>query len=581
MGCGARSRNRPKNNKFLTSMMPSSPEQIFERIKQLDSSDLQFDRADDIIKLILQSSRKLSPDELSFFRWPNELQSQPQKNTPAATDKIHLIFGSGLAQSRGELADQGFSDLFILEPDPGLLCLFLAAVDPRIIFPDTRLHCYCNLDNCLRQLREEQNFWRTIKMLQLPFCVARNPEIAERLQQETKVSNAIAAEESKTIEKHYFTWAAQEYRNLEILLHCPHACSLKDIFQGVPAILVGAGPSLLEALPAIKEIHNQQNCLIVAASTALRAMETSGIIPDFAIIIEGKQQSHFEKLSNNYLERLTLLAALKTNAKHFDYNFKRVYWFHNQTSPILELVAEILPTAQPLTSSGNVINEAMQFAILAGCNPIVLSGCDLSFKDGTKYARGLEKEESNHEDDKKIFFPVAGSADEQLTAPPEFIAYAQSLENIITQQKENNQNFGVINISTGGREIKGCEIMSPESCRDLLMGVRTKKPQLSGFSAGKVISADALKRHRSKINQLNSLLSLIVGRKDRRNLVFDFSSARYLLAQLPEFRNGIAINVIPWLRRLMANQIEIDDLKKMIDYCEKVTTGEQHRADKA
>lgn len=552
--------------------MPVAPEQIIERIKQLDSSDLQFDRADDIIKLILQSSRKLSPDELSLFKWPNDHQSQPQKNTPAATDKIHLIFGSGLAQSRGELADQGFSDLFILEPDPGLLCLFLAAVDPRKIFPDTRLHCYCNLDNCLRQLREEQNFWRSIKMLQLPFCVARNPEIAERLQQEVKVSNAIAAEESKTIEKHYFTWAAHEYRNLIQLAARPHASSLAQRYREIPAILIGAGPSLPAALPVIGKIKDR--CLVVAASTALRALEKAGIVPDLTIIIEGKKQSHFDSLAEEYREKLNLLAALKTHPSHLHYDFQGIYWFHNQTSPLVELLAACLPGAEPLVASGNVINEGLQFVLAAGCNPIILSGCDLAFARGCKYAGGLEKPGAENEDRDKLFFPVSGYNNEELTAPPEFLAYARNLEKIIRAQRADKPELEIINISSGGRRLAGCRPMSPAAGGKYVLEKKFReKPDLP--AAGEVggetkIRRDYLAKHYRRMEQLEKLIALIVNKNGAGCLQVDFMPARYLLAELPEFSSGIALQIIPWLRRLHNHEISLEDLRSLHTACRQL-----------
>ena len=453
--------------------MHSTPEKILERIRRLDTTDLQFANPQEIMAQIVSSSQ-LKPHELIGFRWPESFEAAPA-TTPVETNKIHLIFGSGLAQNTAKLQGLKFADLFILEPDPGLLCLFIGASAPEKLFPGARLHFFHKLDKCLQTLKEVQNFWRTISYMKLPDCVRQHPEIADRLQKELDVCNAIAGEEGATIEKHYFTWAAHENLNLKTLLTYPHASCFNNRYQNVPALLIGAGPSLAKALPTIRDLYNCQACLIVAASTSLRALEKAGIIPDFTIIIEGKQQSHFDKLNQQYLQNLTLLAALKTHPTHLNYNFKNIYWFHNQTSPTAELVEEIIPEACPLTSSGNVINEALQFVISAGCNPVVLSGCDLAFKNGVKYAAGLEKTNGDREDQKKIFFPVAGNNEAPLTAPPEFIAYARSLTTIISQQKSVNKDFRVINISTGGMQIKECETSSPEECQNTLALLKTKK----------------------------------------------------------------------------------------------------------
>jgi|GEM_PF-2663427 len=558
---------RPSCNKL------SSPALILERIQRLSSTDLHFTSPDEIASLLINRSRRLSRFELELFLWPEQPDFLPSTKAPEQ-DKIHLIFGSGLAKNQKDLSEKSFSDLFILEPDPGLLCFFLGMADPEKIFPGARLHFFYNLENCLTKIKEVHNFWRSISALKLSFCVERNPEIAARLQRELDLCNAIAGEENKTIEKHYFTWAANENQNLNQLFFRPHASFLNERYKEIPAILIGAGPSLPGALPTLRNLHDKQRCLIVASSTALRSLAKTGIVPDLTIIIEGKKQAHFDDLGADYLSKLNLLAALKTHPGHLDHNFREIYWFHNQTSPLFELIAKTLPQTSPLNSGGNVINEALQFVLAAGCNPVILSGCDLAFTRGAKYAVGLEKKEGEDEAAQKRFFTVPSDSGEPLSAPTEFIAYARSLEEIVDHQKKINDSMTFINISTGGRELAGCRPMTPDNCIDYLSGIpEREKPYLPGHhqsKPGKI--PEKLQLHALQLKQLEALVALIINKTGPQSLQVDFIPVRYFLTQLPEFESGIALSAIPWLRRLLlSEQIVLEDLQELWANCRKLT----------
>jgi hypothetical protein len=55
----------------------------------------------------------------------------------------------------------------------------------------------------------------------------------------------------------------------------------------VPVLVTGAGPSLEDSLPLIKEIRDRGSCFIIAASSSFMALSRGGIVPDLVLSTDG------------------------------------------------------------------------------------------------------------------------------------------------------------------------------------------------------------------------------------------------------------------------------------------------------
>lgn len=73
-------------------------------------------------------------------------------------------------------------------------------------------------------------------------------------------------------------------KNHKRIINTPGIQDLKDRYKGKPVIVIGAGGSLDEAIPVIKE--NENKAAIIAVDAALKPLLAAGIKPDFVAAIE-------------------------------------------------------------------------------------------------------------------------------------------------------------------------------------------------------------------------------------------------------------------------------------------------------
>lgn len=178
------------------------------------------------------------------------------------------------------------------------------------------------------------------------------------------------------------------YQNLKVLPECFKGYKLMGKTKGIPAYIIGAGPSLNKNGPLLKEIGKKG--LIFAGGSSLPALQEMGIDPDFA-----------SGLDPNVWQRQRLEVC-----KHTDFP----YFFRLRVnSEALSLVhgprlflpgAGVYPTAAwleerlgiedlQLEEGHNVINFMTDLVVKMGCNPVVFVGMDLAYTESKAYAKGV------------------------------------------------------------------------------------------------------------------------------------------------------------------------------------------------
>ncbi len=165
---------------------------------------------------------------------------------------------------------------------------------------------------------------------------------------------------------------------------------LTDAFRGVPAVIAAAGPSLDAAIPELAGITDR--ALLIAVDTALRPLLHAGIAPQLAVAIDPSTLNarHFQALPDCPDTWLVAESALDRSATApFD---GRTFWLRvSKHHPWPWLNTSGIDVGQ-VDVWGSVLTAALQVAILAGCDPIVLVGADLAFTGGRPYCRGTTYE---------------------------------------------------------------------------------------------------------------------------------------------------------------------------------------------
>jgi 6-hydroxymethylpterin diphosphokinase MptE-like len=175
------------------------------------------------------------------------------------------------------------------------------------------------------------------------------------------------------------------FTNLPSLLGEADAGSLAGAFEGRPAIVVGAGPSLDVNVDALRPF--QSSCLIVAADTAVVPCVKGGLTPHLAVALDPSLDNARHLTRMAVPESVHLVCEASVDASVPRAFGGRTFFFRvgrHAPWPWLEAAGVRLAT---LDAWGSVVTSALDLAVRAGCSPIIFAGLDLAFTRGQNYCR--------------------------------------------------------------------------------------------------------------------------------------------------------------------------------------------------
>ena len=156
---------------------------------------------------------------------------------------------------------------------------------------------------------------------------------------------------------------------------------LKGAFSKIPAVICGAGGSLLEAAPFLKE----SGALIFAAGSAFSQLVRLDVDPH-AVCALDKQMVPPEIFS-----KVPLFMQSRLNPEVVS-RFCGEKVLVPESGP-LSWERWWLETEEEISCGWTVGNFALKIALLLGCDPIILTGMDYCYLDGKKYALDQEKKD--------------------------------------------------------------------------------------------------------------------------------------------------------------------------------------------
>ncbi len=171
------------------------------------------------------------------------------------------------------------------------------------------------------------------------------------------------------------------------------AGGLKGKFQGIPAIICGAGPSLQASISLLKDLEDR--ALIIAGGSTIAALSNQGIQPHIGIALDPNAEE-FGRLKIASSFETPLLYATRLQPDVFNTaNGERGYLISDTGGPCehyfekeMEIEGDpIGPELGPEAFSVTTLSVAL--AVEMGCNPILLDGIDLAYTGMKRYAEGI------------------------------------------------------------------------------------------------------------------------------------------------------------------------------------------------
>ena len=171
--------------------------------------------------------------------------------------------------------------------------------------------------------------------------------------------------------------------NKEIVRQSTGINFLNSKHKGKPGLLVSAGPSLDDILPYLKQVDKK--FILACVDTALPILSREGILPEYVFSLDPQEDSfqHFRE----YLESPAKLVFTPTaNAKVVHcYKGEKFVVFKEGSSQFKE-DDSVMNDKGSTQSGGSVSCLALDVLIQFGCNPIFLTGQDLSFPNNRIYS---------------------------------------------------------------------------------------------------------------------------------------------------------------------------------------------------
>lgn len=302
------------------------------------------------------------------------------------SENIVVIFGIGTGQVPRAVRAMCNVPIVVYEPDPAVLRTLLE-FGPLDIGDVPVASCVADLTRIWREFALRLVNVRVLTTpgyyQEYPAQVREFVEAIPSLLQRVAISKATYNHRAKT-------WVQDIIANVELLTDAPPFLTLEGRYEGVPAFIIGAGPSLDNNIALLGEAA--QKGIVFATNSGALSLAKHGIEPQVVACIESIDAS----------SKLCKLPFLSRSIRAFSLS-AAPQTLRTGTGPLMpmhEAVPQYTGALEELTGcgglpmSGSVSTVAFGLARMLGCSPIVLVGQDLAYSGGRTHATGTGYETS-------------------------------------------------------------------------------------------------------------------------------------------------------------------------------------------
>ena len=204
------------------------------------------------------------------------------------SNDIIINFGIGLGYLLDETYNTYPSKIYIYEPDIMLLHFVLSNIDISEHLAEGRVFIYTDLKDLLKKIEETYLTKDKIEVVYLPnYAIIRNKELLELTQKvyDTCQSKLI---DLNTITRFSGTWLVNTLNNIASINNngAYLASDLEKKFISQTALIIGAGPSLIDNIEKIKA--NRNKYVIFAVNKVVKYLAEKGLVPDFIVCLDAE-----------------------------------------------------------------------------------------------------------------------------------------------------------------------------------------------------------------------------------------------------------------------------------------------------
>ena len=304
----------------------------------------------------------------------------------AGTPMTFVVFGLGMGHTVRGLRAYSTGKVVVYEPDPGILRSYFES-GPNDLGD---VPIVCSLHDLSQIWPRLQHGKQSVTLVNTPGYPELFPEQAKSLREAVGQLVQRGGINDATHRLRSRVWIQDVLANIDLLREHPTFLALAGQYRGVPAFIVGAGPSLGKNGRLLAEATKKG--IVIALNSSARALDSYGVEPQVLACMESIDVSHlFEQVS--YVDRVVRAMSLTAHPRSLRVG-------KGPLLPVFEGIPQLNEPLSKLTGcagipvSGSVSTLAFSLAERLGCSPIVFVGQDLAYTDGKAYAPGTPYQES-------------------------------------------------------------------------------------------------------------------------------------------------------------------------------------------
>lgn len=341
----------------------------------------------------VESARNGSPTLLVAGRYVHSRHA-PEREAARSMEPVArreppavVILGAGLGYQADYLIEHTLlTRVIVFEPDPALSRVARRSGRPLFDETNPRFVLVSSVDQLVDML--PQHAAEGFEVVDLPGRTAGDP-IFDRAREALRAFADRLDINRNTLQRFGRLWVRNLCRNLEHLAAGRGVAELAGSLSGIPALLLAAGPTLDEVLPALPALA--ERAVVIAVDTAVAPALRAGVEPDFAVVVD-PQYWNARHLDRIKAPRTLLVSEGSAHPRGFR-AFEPPYYFCSSVFPLGHAFETVKGRFGSLGAGGSVSTSAWDLARSLGAHTVFAAGLDLGFPDARTHCRGSYFEE--------------------------------------------------------------------------------------------------------------------------------------------------------------------------------------------
>ena len=297
------------------------------------------------------------------------------------------ILGSAGGYLIREALAAGCRDIHVYDPDSEVLSATLGTNDFREEISKGHLRFSSGIEKVYFPIHYRIRMEPDLALAVSPGYLKAYPESIGAMRQRLGILVRNTDVISQTLAVKLQDWFDHSLQNIIAYVRHPTVDALADAFQGVPAVIVSAGPSLDKNIATLADYRDR--ALVISVGTSLRKLDRLGIVPDLAVAIESNDiTNQFKDIS--FLPEVFTALNLNSFPGLWSLPFRGIFGFTGGAADNRWMMQCLGRENTRIAVGGSVSNTAFAIASLMGVDPVILIGQDLSYSEsGELHAKGI------------------------------------------------------------------------------------------------------------------------------------------------------------------------------------------------